>query len=255
MNKVRVNGVELAYERSGAGRVPLVLVHGYPLDHSIWKEVLPLLETDFDVVLPDLRGFGQSELVQVQFTLRDMAADILGLLDHLNIDKAVVAGHSMGGYISLAFARDWPERVAGLGLIATQAQADTPERKQARYTAADGMIGSGVKAVAQDMPPKLTPDERVRVFVRDLIAKQRPVGLVGALKAMATREDAMMLLAMFRFPVVVIHGKADVLIPVERARDIQEAFPKAHLVELTGVGHMPMMEAPLAVAEALRALT
>jgi len=254
MNTVKVNGMQLAYERIGSGQTPLVLVHGYPLDHSIWKEVLPLLEVDFDVILPDLRGFGQSEAVRAQFTLKDMAGDILGLLDRLNIETAVIAGHSMGGYISLAFARDWPERIAGLGLIASQTQADTPERKQARYAAAEEIMRSGVDAVAEDISPKLTPDKRVQVFVRDLIAKQRPVGLAGALKAMAEREDTTMLLPGFRFRVAVIHGEADVLIPVERAREIREVLSGAQLLILSGVGHMPMMEAPRVVAETLKLL-
>src|SRR5690606_26707198 len=111
MNKLNVNGIELAYARRGKGS-PLVLLHGYPLDHHIWDAVTPLLENEFDLILPDLRGFGQSTTVETPYTLDDFAADIAGLLDQLGIPKAALAGHSMGGYVALAFVNRYPERVS-----------------------------------------------------------------------------------------------------------------------------------------------
>ena len=107
MEKVNVNGIQIAYKRHGSG-MPLVLLHGYPLDHTIWDEVIPLLENDFDLILPDLRGFGQSDQVESQYTIADMAADIAALLDELGIEKTYIAGHSMGGYVALAFVRNYP---------------------------------------------------------------------------------------------------------------------------------------------------
>jgi 3-oxoadipate enol-lactonase len=251
MKTVFVNGIDIAYARSGIGKTPLVLVHGYPLDHSIWAKLLPLLAADFDLILPDLRGFGRSGLVGTRFTMVDMAADIAGVLDHLGISRVFIAGHSMGGYVSLAFAHTFPQRVAGLGLIASQALADTPERKQARYEAAVRISTSGVEAVATDMPPMLTSNQEVQRTLQELIAKQKPGGVAGALKAMAERKDMTMELSKFRFPVVLIHGDADALIAIERARALKTILPEAELVELSGVGHMPMMEAPQAVAGAL----
>jgi 3-oxoadipate enol-lactonase len=254
MNTVFVNGIEIAYARPGKGKTPLVLVHGYPLDHSIWAKVTPLLAADFDLILPDLRGFGQSGLVRTQFTITDMAADIAGVLDHLGISRVFIAGHSMGGYISLAFAHAFPQRVAGLSLIASQALADTPERKKARYEAAVRISTSGVEAVATDRPPVLTSNQEVQLTLQELIANQKPGGLAGALKAMAERNDMTMELSKFRFPVVLVHGDADALIAIERARELKTILPEAELVELSGVGHMPMMEAPQAVAVALSLL-
>jgi pimeloyl-ACP methyl ester carboxylesterase len=112
MENIRVNSIELAYERHGKG-TPLVLLHGFPLDHHLWDEVVPLLEDSFDLILPDLRGFGESETIDTPYTMEDYASDIAGLLDQLAIQKAAVAGHSMGGYVALAFARTYPERVSG----------------------------------------------------------------------------------------------------------------------------------------------
>jgi len=254
VEKVKVNGIQLAYTRIGTGK-PLVLVHGYPLDHSIWNEVLPLLEKDFDIILPDLRGFGGSDTVESQYQISDMAADIAGLLDKLGIEKAVIAGHSMGGYISLAFARAYPDRVAGLGLIASQALADAPANKTVRYEAAAEIMKSGVEPVAESMSAKLTPDKRVQAYVRELIASQRPAGLAGALKAMAERDDSFPILSSFEFPVVVIHGALDALIPVQRAQEIKAEIPHATLTKLPGIGHMPMMEDPQSTANTLRKLT
>lgn len=253
MEKVNVNGIQLAFTRKGAGK-PLVLAHGYPLDHTTWNEVVPLLENNFDIILPDLRGFGQSAVVESQYKIADMAADLADLLDHLGVEKAAIAGHSMGGYVSLAFAKAYPERVLGLGLVASQALADTPERKQGRYDAAEEILKTGVEPVAEAFSPKLTPDERVQAYVRGLIAGQRPAGLAGALKAMAERDDSTSILSSFKFPVVVIHGEADELIPIQRAQEIKAEIPHATLTELSDIGHMLMMEDSQATATALKGL-
>ena len=251
--KVNIKGIQIAYARRGVG-TPLVLVHGYPLDRTIWDEVVPLLENDFDIITPDLRGFGESEVVESQYEISDIAADIAGLLDELGIEKTTIAGHSMGGYVSLAFARAYPERMLGLGLVASQALADTPERRQGRYESAAEIMKTGVGPVAEAFSPKLTPDERVQVFVRGLIAAQPPAGLAGALKAMAERDDSSSILSGFKFPVVVIHGQVDELIPIQRAQEIKAAIPHAALTELPGVGHMPMLENPQTTANALKNL-
>jgi 3-oxoadipate enol-lactonase len=253
MEKLNVNGIQIAYDRHGSG-VPLVLLHGYPLDHTTWDEVVPLLENDFDLVIPDLRGFGQSDLVEEQYTIADMAADIAALLDKLGIETTYIAGHSMGGYVSLAFVRNYSERVLGLGLVSSQALGDSPERRDGRYASADEIMRTGVEPVSGSMSPKLTPDERVQTFVRALIAEQRPIGLANALKAMAERFDSTLVLPTFHFPVVLVHGSADELIPVERAREIKAVLKLAHLTELSGVGHMPMMEDPQKTADTLKKL-
>lgn len=253
MDKLNVNGIQIAYDRHGSG-TPLVLLHGYPLDHRIWDEIVPLLKDDFELIVPDLRGFGQSELVEEQYTLTDMAADIAALLDKLDIENAYIAGHSMGGYIALAFVRNYPKRVLGLSLIASQALGDTPERKQGRYATADEIMRTGVQTVVESMTPKLTPDNRVQAFVRGLIAAQQPVGLANAMKAMAERPDSTSLLPSIKFPIVVIHGAADELIPVERAREVKAAIEHAYLTELEGTGHMPMLENPRETATTLKKL-
>jgi 3-oxoadipate enol-lactonase len=253
MEKINVNGVQLAYDRRGKG-TPLVLLHGFPVDHHLWNEILPLLEDTFDMILPDLRGFGESTTLDSFYTLEDFASDIAGLLDHLGIQKAAIAGHSMGGYIALAFVRLFPERVRGLGLVASQVVADTEERKQGRYNSAAEVVEHGIGSVVEMMTTKFTPDERLQGYARRSMERQQPAAYIGALKAMAERVDSTPLLSSFNFPVVIVHGDADVLVPIERAREVKAALPQAHLVEISGAGHMPMMEDRERTAEALKHL-
>jgi 3-oxoadipate enol-lactonase len=253
MLKARVNGINLAYDRLGRGTT-LMLVHGYPLDRTIWNQVVPLLKDDFDLVVPDLRGFGESGLPPTPYQLTDMAADLASLLDLLKIKKIALAGHSMGGYIALAFASVYPDRLLGLGLVASQALADSPERKAARYQEAEDVLAHGVEQVAAGMSLKLTDDPRIQAQLKELILGQRPQGLAGGLRAMAERSDSMKLLADLNIPVALIHGILDKLIPVERARAIREVLKKGHLTEIGKVGHMPMLDAPQVTAEALKTL-
>ncbi len=254
MKKVQVNNITLAYERMGKGN-PLMLIHGYPLDHTSWAEVASLLENEFDVILPDLRGFGQSTTLETPYTMSDMADDLAGLLDHLEIEKVALAGHSMGGYVALAFAKKYPQRVSGLGLVSSQAAADSPEGKDRRYQTAADVAQKGVGVVADAMTPKLSADVRVQAFVRVVIGQQNPSAVIGALKAMAGREDQMSNISSVAFPVVLIHGDADVLIPIDRAREIKAVLPSVRFVELRGAGHMPMMEFPNETADGVKFLT
>jgi 3-oxoadipate enol-lactonase len=246
--------MELAYIRQGQG-TPLVLIHGYPLDHSIWDETAALLSGTFDLILPDLRGFGASASpADPSCTMGDMASDLAELLNKLGIQQAALAGHSMGGYVALAFARAYPLRLRGLGLVSSQVLADKPEGREGRYKTAASVAENGVKVVAEAMTPKLSADAKVQARVRSLIEQQTPAGVIGALKAMAGRPDSSDLLSSLSVPLVLIHGDADVLIPIERAREVQTAVPHARMFTLGGVGHMPMLEASSQVAEALKTL-
>lgn len=253
MNKISLNGFDLAYERRGSG-TPLVLIHGFPLDHTIWEDVIPLLESEFDLILPDLRGFGESSTVKFPYMMTDMAQDLAALLDALGVEKASLAGHSMGGYVALAFAKQYPERVDNLALVASQAASDSPERKKGRYKTAADVTEKGVRVVVEAMIEKLTASRRVQACIRPIMERQNVSGVVGALKAMAEREDCSAFLGAFDRPVILIHGDADQLIPIDRALEIKNFAPSAFLNVLSGGGHMPMLEMPQETALALKAV-
>ncbi len=253
MQKSKVSGINIAYERRGRGE-PLVLIHGYPLDGTTWKEVASLLENYFDLIIPDLRGMGHSDAVDKTYTVADLASDVAGLLDHLKVQKTFIAGHSMGGYVALAFARAYPNRMRGLGMISSQVLADPPERKEGRYQTANDVAEKGISVVIDSMTTKLSADAHIQAFVREVMQRQKPAGVIGSLKAMAERPDSSDLFKSFKFPVVIVHGDADALIPVERGREMKAALPAADYAELKGAGHMPMMENPKEVAEATQFL-
>ena len=158
----------------------------------------------------------------------------------------------MGGYVSLAFADAYPHRTRGLALVASQAAADSPERKAGRYAQAQKIAEDGIGETVAAMTVKLTADERVQKFVHDLMRKQKPAGYIGALKAMAERTEKLSMLERSSFPVLIVHGGADGLIPL--AREIPLKVTRTRVVELAGVGHMPMMESPREVADALKSL-
>jgi len=253
MEKVNINGIELAYTSQGKGR-PLVLLHGFPLDHHIWDEIIPLLENTFDLIVPDLRGFGESTTFDTPYTMDDFASDIAGLLDHLGIQKAAIAGHSMGGYVSLAFARLFPDRVTGLTLVASQTLADPPDRKEGRYRSAEDVKQNGIGGIVEAMTTKFTSDERLQEFSRKTMERQKPTAYIGALKAMAERTDSTSLLTSAKYPIVLIHGNSDALIPIDRAHEIKSLIPSAHFVELNNAGHIPMLEAVQETADGLKKL-
>lgn len=253
MEKMNIEGINIAYIRRGKGE-PLVLIHGYPLDHTIWNQVGSSLEKEFDLIVPDLRGFGDSDAKQSDHSILDYARDIAGLMSQLKLKKAFLAGHSMGGYVALAFALEFPERVSGLAMISSQTLSDTPERKEGRLSTAKEVMEKGVGIVADSMTPKLSKDQGIQEYVRKLINQQSRIGISNALKAMAGRPDTTQQFATFKFPVVIVHGDADELIPVERGREMKAALPASQYYEFKGLGHMAMMEEPEAVKEALSSL-
>jgi len=258
MQTQTINGIKIAYERRGQG-TPLVLIHGFPLDHGCWDALAPLLDGQADLIMPDLRGMGQSGFgaagaPQGAYSVADMAADIAGLLDALKLDRVFVAAHSMGGYVAMAFARAYPQRLAGLGLVSTQALPDAPDRKAGRYATAGQVAEQGVVVVADAMAPKLTANVAQVPDIREMILRQPAAGVIGALKAMAERPDSTDLLAALKVPVAILCGQADALIPPDRSREMKTLIAQAVLTELPGVGHSPMLEAPAETAQTLGGL-
>ncbi len=242
--------IDLAVEEHGEG-IPLVLIHGFPLNRRIWYPIVPFLEKKARLIIPDLRGFGESPREVEGYSMRLLAADILRLLDRLTIEKAVIAGHSMGGYVALEFAHAYPHRLKGLALVASQADADTPERRQARLITAREVRSRGIRYIADGMPPKLSEDMEIQQQLNQMILGCDSAVAIAALKAMADRQDANLWLPEIQAPILAIAGAKDQLIPLERAHSMIKLVNKGWLIEIPEAGHIPMMESPQKTAEAL----
>ncbi len=237
----------------------LILIHGYPFDHSMWNPVVVDLANQTKIITPDLPGFGDNPCENAEPSLDLMADDIAELLEFHHLKRAVVVGMSMGGYVALAFAERHKDRLAGIGLISTQTTADNFETQQARRTLIKKVRTEGTKAAADALSPKLFA--AVNQFNADLIripnegaAKSGVDGICWALEAMARRPDRTGILSTLKIPTLILHGEEDKIIPVERARQMARLIPDANYVELPGAGHATPMESPKAVANALLAL-
>lgn len=247
----------LAYTTTGSGPA-LVLLHGFPLTRAIWADQIADLGQRYQVIAPDLPGHGQSAPLSGDAppTMARMAQEVLALMDFLGIDHAAVAGHSMGGYVALALLKLAPQRVTGLGLVASQAHPDSPEAAAGRRATAQKVLAAGAGIVADSMGPKLfAPGVLGDASIRrqtDAMMRATPVqGVYDALLAMADREDMRDLLGTVRVPSLIVAGAEDAIIPAERIQDMTARLPAAALVTITGAGHMPMLEAPEATSAAL----
>jgi pimeloyl-ACP methyl ester carboxylesterase len=235
---------------------PLVLLHGFPFDHTLWDEVLAELP-GINAFVPDLPGFGSAPLLDEKPSLESLADDVAKMLNSRNISRCALAGMSMGGYVALAFAERHPDRLAALALVSTQAQADTDEARNQRYKLIEKTRSEGPKIVAETMLPKLFSTRngvgsKTERLTRDGAEKSGVAGLTWALEAMARRPDRTTLLETLAVPSVVIHGKEDKIIPEKRALAIHRHLEHGKYVALSGAGHMTPVDDPGGVATALR---
>lgn len=254
MRHATLSGRMMAYADRG-DRPPLLLVHGFPLDHSLWEPQLSVLSAARRVVAPDLAGFGATDGPGHE-SLDGHADDLAALLDHLGIARAVVNGLSMGGYVAFAFWRRHPERVAALVLTCTRAAADSESGRAGRYQSIVSIESHGVGPLADAMVPKLvTPAAAadVRASVDAMVRRQPSRGVADALRAMAARPDSTPNLAGIRVPTLVVAGADDVIVPAAEAATMAAAIPGAQFVTIPGAGHLANLEEPGAYNAALRA--
>ncbi len=249
-----INGIQIGYEVFGQDGIPMVLIHGFGLDRSIWKTMVEGYFGDQHVIMLDLRGHGESDAPAGPYSMCQFAEDVVGLLDHLGITKAIVCGHSLGGYVALAFTEAYPDRLAGLGLITSRAVNDTEEGRAGRYALVEKVLERGSVVLAESLTPRLTKDKAIRKQSYEIIANTHPKGIIGSAIGMAERPDRTNQLSEINVPALVVAGEEDQIIDLQESIHMADCLPKGELLVIPNVGHMPMLEAPDVLGEGLLTL-
>jgi len=249
-----------AFEKAGSGP-DVILLHGYPFDRSMWQEQVSFLSTHgFRAIAPDLSGFGEmsdklqfvadanNEARQTVTTMADMARGVAALLDQLKIERAVICGLSMGGYVAFEFVHLFPNRVSALVLAGTRAPADNETEKQGRLKQVEQMLAAGMSGIAEGSLPRLlaprTLAEKPEVVsrVREMILRADPHGAAVAQRGMAARRDYSADLAGINVPTLVVVGREDPIRPVADAEFMHDRIRGSRLEIIKDAAHMTNME-------------
>ncbi len=239
-----------------------MLLHAFPLDHALWDaQRHALADAGYRVITPDLPGFGASAPLDQEPSLALAADAVAHMLNHLEIERAIIGGLSMGGYVTMQMVRRHPDRISGLILADTRASADAPEAAAGRMAGATAVLASGMTAeVAGSMLPNLlgttTHQARPEVvaLVRRWIMSQDPQGVAWAQRAMAARTDSFDALATFAGPALLLRGAEDLICSAADVEAMADALGSAVVstVEIPGVGHLSAVEDAAPVTAALR---
>lgn len=259
------DGFEQNYRDSGHG-VPVVALHAFPLDGAMWRYQVEGLQDVARWIVPDLRGFGGSRAKQEPFdgstlpasrTPALFADDVARLLDRVEVDRAVLCGASMGGYVAFEFERRHPDRLSGLILCGTRADADTPAKVADRRKLAEETMQRGSDVVADAFSPKLLSKETREAYwhkeaeIVKTMRRQNPTAIAATSLGLGERADFTSRLASIDVPTLVISGVEDLLTPPEVMRAMASAIPGAEFVSIANAGHLAPFEQPDRVNEAI----
>ena len=252
MERIVYKGKNIAYQVSGRG-IPLVLLHGFCEDSRVWENFSELIN-DCKTIQIDLPGFGQSDLAEQQ-SMEQMAESVKFILDHLSIEKCILLGHSMGGYVNLAFAKKYEHRLLGLGLFHSHPYADTEAGINNRNKSIQFIQRNNHILYIKQLIPKLFSHNYAsdnNFLVNKLIHQSITYSsetIIQTLKAMRDRSDQSTILSKISCPVLFIIGKKDNVISLERSLE-QTYLPSVSVIEiLPKVGHMGMYESPKKIAK------
>jgi 3-oxoadipate enol-lactonase len=259
MQTITLNNIALSYLDAGQGH-PLLLVHGFPFDHTMWQGQIDAFSGRCRVIAPDLRGFGKSGAGEDLVSMEQMADDLAMLLEALKIREPVVlCGLSMGGYIAFEFWRKYSDRLQSLIFCDTRASADKPGAAASRLTMADQVFREGPQLLVEAMLPKLfspqTSIDRPQIVeeIERVMLKTDPRGIAAAARGMAQRRDFTAELEKIRCPTLVLVGADDQLSPPEEMQAFSAAIPNAEYRIIPQAGHLSPLEQPAATNAAIEA--
>ena len=249
--KISVNNLTVSYIDEGPDKAPVIIfIHGFPLNKFMWSKQIEALTDKYRVIAYDIRGHGNSEAGEEKFAIDLFANDLVGLMDALKIEKAMLCGLSMGGYIAIKAILSHPERFSSIILSDTSCKADTPEGKEKRLNAIENIAKNGVENYAEESLKKLfaiesfTTNREEIAFARQMIVKTSKQSLYNTLRALADRKETCGHLQDINVPVLIMVGKEDVITPLEAAMFMHEKIKDSILQIIGHAGHLSNMENP-----------
>ncbi len=247
-----VDDLRIAYDRhdhASAGRA-VVFLHAFPLNRLMWEPQVEQLGGSYDMIVPDMRGLGASDITNGTTTMERMADDVHAIVTSLEVAPVVLVGLSMGGYVALAYARKYVDEVRGLVLANTRASADSEQVRAGRYDMIREVTENGPAAIAAAMLPKLLSpkaiEERAPIAaeVTRMIETTSPAGIAGALAGMAERPDSTDLLASLDVPTLVVASTLDAVVSEAESQRMAESISGARFVVIPDAGHLSNLEQP-----------
>jgi 3-oxoadipate enol-lactonase len=249
MMKLLLQDAGIEYEIYGHRTgIPVLFIHGFPFNRSMWEPQIDALKNHYYLVSYDIRGHGKSGIGDGQYTIELFVDDLIALLDHLKINRAVMVGLSMGGYIALRTVERHPDRVRGLVLCDTRSEADSNEGKIRRATQAKTLKQSGTQPFAQAFIGGLfyqstfSNQPQVVTSIRSIIEQTSPLSIAGTLIALAGRTDTTSALYSIRVPTLILVGKHDTLTPVSASSAMKEKIPGAEMHIIPHAAHLSNLE-------------
>lgn len=258
MPRATIDDLELEFIDTGGEETPILLLHAFPLNGREWEPQIESLGSRYRLIAPDLKGFGGSSAPadRSAYSMDAYADEMKGLLDHLGVERVVLAGLSMGGYIALAFWRRYRNAVQALVLADSRAEADPPEGVAKRTNQQQTVLEQGIAPLVEVLPGALL-GETTRAKKPDVVDRAKALmenpaeGYIGALEAMKARPDSTEDLAAISVPTMILVGEEDTLTPPELSRKMHEHIGGSRLVVVPEAGHLSNLEAPDAFNGAL----
>lgn len=249
MSSVSLRGITIGFDEHGEGDDVVLFVHGHPFNRSMWDpQISAVTSAGWRVLIPDLRGYGESTVVPGKVPLHVFAEDLAALLDYRVAKNAVLCGLSMGGQIVMEFVRQFPNRVSGVALAATSPLAETEDGKRNRMAMADRLVHEGMRPYATEVLPRMlatTSIERfpeVATHVMHMMRSTDPRGAAAALRGRAERPSYEATLASIAVPAIVIVGSEDAFTTRADLKRMGELIKGAKSILIDGSGHMPNLE-------------
>jgi len=258
MEKISSDGAEICFDVAGSGP-PVVLLHPFPVNREFWLPIKQFLSTRYRLIMPDLRGHGDSSLGEGPATMQKHAVDVASVMNAAGIDRAPLIGVSIGGYVIFEFWRRFRERVSALVLCNTKAGGDTPEARAGRLQAAEDVLQGGTEPFFEDMLQKVL-GETTRHMRPDLVEgalrmmrKMSPEDVAGVQRGMAERPDSIPTANTINVPTLIITGDEDNLTGVSEAEGIRQSIRRSEMKVVAKAGHYSPWEQPEEAGRLLRA--